>query len=94
MNTRFRAGDTVVIDARPEPRHHRVPSYVKGHAGIVERICLPHPEPEKVAMADPDGTEVPVYRVRLRQTDLWPDYVGDAEDTLEIEMHEHWLQPA
>lgn len=94
MSARFVPGDAVVIDARPEPRHHRVPSYVKGRSAVVERVCRPQPEPEKVATADPDGTTVPVYRIRVRQTDLWDDYGGPADDTLEIEMHEHWLRSA
>ncbi len=94
MSAHFKPGDQVVVDTRPEPRHHRVPSYVKGRTGIVERVCLAQPKPELVATADPDGEAVPVYRIRLRQSELWPDYAGKPGDTLEIEMHEHWLAPA
>jgi nitrile hydratase len=32
--------------------------------------------------------------VHLRQTELWPDYAEDPADTLEIEIFEHWLEPA
>ncbi len=35
-----------------------------------------------------------VYQVHLRQTDLWPDYQGQPHDMLEIEIFEHWLDPA
>jgi len=94
MSARFKTGDRVRIDTRSEARHHRVPAFVKGRAGIVERVCLPHPQPEKVAKADPDGEEFTVYRVRLMQNDLWPDYAGPANDSLEIEIFEHWLESA
>lgn len=94
MSARFQAGERVRIDTRAEPRHHRVPSFVKGHAGIVERVCGANPLPEQVAYADPDGETRTVYRVRLNQRDLWPDYGGAANDTLEIEIFEHWLKEA
>jgi nitrile hydratase len=35
-----------------------------------------------------------IYRVRIPQTELWPDYAGTAADKLEIEIFEHWLQAA
>ena len=35
-----------------------------------------------------------LYRVRLHQRDIWPDYDGGADDDLEIEIFEHWLEPA
>lgn len=94
MNARFNVGDRVRIDTRAEPRHHRVPAFVKGHTGTIQRVCLAHPQPEKVAKADPDGETVMVYRVRLMQHDLWSDYDGPANDTIEIEIFEHWLESA
>jgi nitrile hydratase len=36
----------------------------------------------------------PLYRVRFRQADVWPDYAGPAEDCVEVEIYEHWLEPA
>jgi len=35
----------------------------------------------------------PLYRVRFRQSDVWPDYGGQAADTVDIEIYEHWLEP-
>lgn len=94
MSARFDVGDRVRIDTRSESRHHRVPAFVKGREGVIERVCLAHPEPEKVAKADPDGKVFTVYRVRLMQRDLWPDYAGNDDDSLEIEIFEHWLEAA
>ena len=40
------------------------------------------------------GTTVRLYRVRLRQSELWPDYAGQPQDELQIEIYEHWLEKA
>jgi nitrile hydratase subunit beta len=31
--------------------------------------------------------------VRFRQREVWPDYAGRADDTIEIEIYQHWLEP-
>jgi nitrile hydratase len=36
----------------------------------------------------------PLYRVRIRQTDIWPEYKGSDKDVLELEIYEHWLEKA
>jgi nitrile hydratase len=92
--TRFQNGDEVYIDDRQESRHHRVPAYAKGHCGEVVRVCNEQSHPEDLAAGDLDGPRVGVYRVRLRQVDLWPDYAGAADDCLDIEIYAHWLQRA
>jgi len=35
-----------------------------------------------------------LYRVRFVQSDVWPDYRGPARDLIEMEVFEHWLEPA
>ena len=94
MIPRFADGDWVRISLRTERRHHRVPAYAKGQVGVVERVCddLFHP-PEEIAFGDA-GCWEHVYRVRLRQTDLWPEYGGPEHDCLELEIFEHWLEAA
>ena len=94
MTARFRPGERVRVRADAEPRHHRTPAYVKGRVGEIERVCAPHGRPEVLAYADADTVQLPVYRVRLRQRDLWPDRAEAPEDALEIEIFEHWLEPA
>lgn len=91
---RFAVGQRVRIADRAEPCHHRTPAYVKGREGVVERVCQAHPRPEVVGYFDRDDVALPVYRVRLAQRDLWPDYPGPPQDTLDIEIFEHWLEPA
>jgi len=91
---RFQVGERVRIDDRFEARHHRTPAYVKGREGVVERVCQAHGRPEVLGYEDRDDVALPVYRVRLWQRDLWPRYDGRGDDTLEIEIFEHWLKPA
>lgn len=88
----FHVGQRVRIADRTPPVHHRVPSYVKGMSGIIERVCGLHGEPEKFIRGDGEPRRR-IYRVRIPQTDLWPDYAGTDDDKLEIEIFEHWLEP-
>jgi hypothetical protein len=32
--------------------------------------------------------------VRFAQRQVWPDYVESTDDTIDIEIYEHWLEPA
>jgi len=50
--------------------------------------------PEDKAYGRRDGAPIALYRVRLRQSDLWPGYTGPPDDVLEIEIYDHWLAPA
>jgi nitrile hydratase len=87
----FRAGQAVRIAARTPAMHHRVPSYAKGNTGVIERVCGLHGDPEKFIRGD--GTpKQRLYRVRIPQLALWPDYHGAPQDHLDIEIFEHWLE--
>lgn len=87
----FAVGQRVRIAARTPPVHHRVPSYVKGRTGVVERVCGLHGEPEKFIRGDGKPLQR-IYRVRIPQSDLWQPYEGSDQDKLEIEIFEHWLE--
>ena len=90
---RFATGQRVRIADRTPPVHHRVPAYAKGRTGIVERVCGRHGEPEKFIRGDGEPRQR-VYRVRIPQQELWRGYEGTSGDQLEIEIFEHWLEPA
>lgn len=90
---RFRPGDRVRIDDRAERLHHRVPAYAKGHTGVIAKVCGSYAAPERIAYGFQDSPRR-LYRVRLQQQDLWPGYCGSRADTLDIEIFEHWLEPA
>jgi nitrile hydratase subunit beta len=90
---RFQPGERVVIRDLGKPGHVRTPRYARDMAGTVERYCGAFHNPEERAYGRP-AERVPLYRVRLRQAELWPDYAGPPTDTLELEIFEHWLAPA
>ncbi len=91
---RFSPGDRVLVhDIRP-PGHIRTPLYVRGKTGTIERNCGLFANPEELAFGR-DGLPLrPLYRVRFKQAELWPDYQGPAGDAVEVEIFEHWLEPA
>lgn len=90
---KFSTGQCVRIVDRTPPIHHRVPGYAKGQVGVIERVCGMHGEPEKFIGGD--GTPAQrLYRVKIPQTALWDSYDGTDRDDLEIEIFEHWLEPA
>ena len=92
IKTRFRPGETVrVIDAYPLG-HVRTPFYIRGKTGTVERVCGAFPNPEELAQMRDGLPAQPLYRVRFRQKDVWPDYRGEAHDVVEVEIYQHWLE--
>ena len=90
---KFATGQRVRIADRTPPMHHRVPSYAKGQVGVIERVCGMHGEPEKFIRGNGQPAQR-LYRVSIPQPDLWNSYSGDNGDILEIEVFEHWLEPA
>jgi hypothetical protein len=89
----FRVGDRVRVRWANPPGHVRTPWYIRGHSGVVERLCGAYPNPEELAYARSGLPRQPLYRVRFLQREIWPDYAGDAADTVDIEIYQHWLQP-
>lgn len=94
MTGPFKAGDAVrVLNTHP-PGHRRTPHYIRGKTGVIERVSGPYPNPEELAYGFDGLPEKQLYRVRFRQTDVWPDYRGQDRDTVDIDIFEHWLLPA
>ncbi len=88
----FSPGDRVRVRSGAPLGHVRTPWYIRGHAGVVERVCGAFPNPEELAQQR-DGLPVqPLYRVRFLQKDVWPGYRGNAADVLELEVFQHWLE--
>ena len=50
--------------------------------------------PEELAYGRYQCEKRALYRVRFLQTDIWPDYTGPRQDTLDVEIYEHWLMKA
>lgn len=92
-DARFSVGQKVRIVDRSPPVHHRVPAYAKGRVGVIERVCGRHGQPETYIRGDGEPV-TRLYRVRISQPELWSDYSGAESDKLDIEIFEHWLEPA
>jgi len=91
---RFKPGERVRVMKAYPPGHIRTPHYIRGCVGEGERICGAFPNPEELAQMRDGLPAQPLYRVRFLQKNIWPDYAGSASDLLEVEIYEHWLEPA
>lgn len=91
---RFNVGDRVRIKRIFPPGHRRTPYYIRGKRGVIERICGAFPNPEELAYGFDGEPDKVLYRVRFAQKHVWPDYDGPEHDMIEMEIFEHWLEPA
>lgn len=91
---KFKVGDHVQVRNLPDLFYTRCQVYTRGAAGVVTRRVYESPAAEDEAWDNSDKAEW-FYSVVFKQKDLWPDY-GDwcANDTLETEFSERWLERA
>ena len=88
----FTVGQRVRVRAVFPPGHIRTPYYTRGRVGTIASLAGIDPNPEQLAYGQLDHPPVPVYRVRFRQPDLWPNYTGHPQDTTIVDICEHWLE--
>ena len=91
---RFAPGDRVAVRRSDPLGHIRTPYYIRGCVGSIERVCGSFPMPEELAQMRSGLPAQPLYRVRFLQREVWPDYRGRPQDVVEIEIFQHWLEPA
>ena len=89
----FSSGERVHVREVDAPGHIRTPHYIRGKTGVVERFVGFFKNPEELAYGRSGEPRCALYRVRFVQSEVWPDYDGAADDTLDIDLYEHWLQP-
>ena len=94
LEVRFRAGDRVRVLPVFPLGHVRTPFYIRGKTGTVERYCGSFANPEELAQMRDGLPRQPLYRVKFRQSEVWPDYRGSASDVVEVEIYQHWLEKA
>jgi len=90
----FEKGEKVRVRGATPLGHIRTPFYIRGQIGEIERLCGSFPNPEELAQMRDGLPAIPLYRVRFRQKEVWPDYRGAESDVVEIEIFQHWLEKA
>ena len=89
----FRPGDRVRVATRSPVGHYRVPLYLRGKTGLVERVIEPPGiDNEEEAYGRNAGAKRHYYRVAFPMRQIWPNYRGSAKDGLRIEFFETWLE--
>jgi nitrile hydratase len=94
MSGEFAVGSRVRVRSLDPPGHIRTPYYIRGKVGVIERVLAVFPNPEERAYGQRDATKERLYRVRFLQKEVWPDYTGPEGDTVDVEIYQHWLEPA
>ena len=97
----FQVGDKVRVHhenyaTRWVKPHLRTPGYLFGKVRVIEKCCGLYPNPEYFAYHNIDNTthREPLYRVRFNQKLIWDRYEGNSDDTIDVEIYQHWLMPA
>jgi nitrile hydratase len=91
---KFVPDQRVRVRADYPPGFLRTPYYCRGKLGSVERVLPALVNAEEAGYGRVDGPRKVLYRVRFALRDLWPDYAGPKHDTVEVEIPEHWIEPA
>ncbi|WP_233838839.1 SH3-like domain-containing protein [Paraburkholderia sp. ZP32-5] len=89
----FQPGETVRVMTRSPIGHYRVPIYLRGKTGVVEKVLEPMQfDNEREGYGQNGGDKRHYYRIAFSLKELWPDYAGPAHDNLHIEVFENWLE--
>ena len=89
----FEVGDRVRVMKREPVGHYRVPTYLRGKAGMVDAVIEPAAvDNEEEAYGRNAGSRRHYYRISLPMASIWPGYTGSPRDDLRIEVFETWLE--
>ena len=89
---RFQVGNMANVAVRYPIGHYRVPMYLRGKQVEIIRILGRYINPEEEAFGRNAGSKIWSYLITIPQKKLWPNYLGDEKDMLEIEIFEPWLE--
>lgn len=91
----FDVGERVRVAMRAPIGHYRVPIYLRGSVGTVERVIEPAlVDNEEEGYGRNAGSKRHYYRVSIPMPSLWEQYDGSPRDELHIEIYETWLERA
>ena len=89
----FAIGDNVRVLDRAPVGHYRVPIYLRGKSGVVDRIIRPAGiNNEEEAFGRNAGQRRHYYRVAFAMADVWAEYPRNSCDRLYVEIFESWLE--
>lgn len=88
----FAPGQSVRVMDRQPLGHYRVPLYLRGKTGVVERLVQPAVDNEEEGFGLNAGLKRHYYRIAVPMSDIWDDYAGGSADHLYIEVFETWLE--
>ena len=88
----FAVGDAVRARNINPPGHTRLPRYVRGKRGVIDRIHGVHAFQDAVPQ-DAEPQPQTVYSVRFDARELWGES-AEARETLYTDMWESYLEPA
>jgi nitrile hydratase len=91
VTPRFAPGDPVRVSNVHSAGHTRVPRYVRGRQGIVERFLSAQVLPDDL-VSGRGVRQRPVYAVRFEARELWGP-TASARDTVLIDLWEDYLLP-
>ncbi|MET0899216.1 MAG: SH3-like domain-containing protein [Mycobacterium sp.] len=89
---KFKVGDRVVVRELPVLFYTRTPEYVRGARGEIATVAYESPAAEDETWDIPDAKPEWFYVVRFNLAELWHGYTGTANDILQTELPERWLQ--
>lgn len=91
---KFKVGDRVRIKDLPDIFYTRCQVYTRGAVGTVAALVYESPAAEDESWDNTDKPEW-FYSIIFRQKELWPEYPDlYANDSLETEFSERWLEKA
>ena len=89
---RFKAGDKVRAKNINPLTHTRLPRYVRGHVGTIERVIGCHVFPDSNARGAGENPQW-LYTVRFAGRELWGEG-GDPTLAVSVDAWEPYLEPA
>lgn len=90
---KFKVGDKVRVKNLPDIFYSRSQIYTRGAEATINELVYESPPAEDESWDNTDNPEW-FYSLIFRQKDLWPEYPDAyANDTLETELSERWLEP-
>jgi nitrile hydratase beta subunit len=87
---KFKTGDKVRAKNINSLTHTRLPRYVRGHAGVIERVIGCHVFPDSNAQGAGENPQW-LYTVRFDGRELWGDD-GDPSVTVSVDAWEPYLE--